>query len=99
MIDTPKLSFPFEPGVYREQDSPDEIMDCVEILLGTEVGERMEVPLYGIPDQTFRQGGADVIELLRIIGVWEPRASTEIDPGTLENRVQEILVKIRSGRG
>lgn len=99
MIDTPKLSFPFAPGAYREQDSSDEVMDCVEVLLSTEEGERTEIPLYGIPDQAFRQNGLDVTRVLGVLDRWEPRASATIERQSLKSLVDSLLVKVTGGSG
>lgn len=78
-VDIPHFSLPFRRDthgrcVVNEQDSDAEILDCVEVLLATERGSRMEVPEYGVPDQVFRQGGADLNAISSAIARWEPRA-------------------------
>lgn len=79
MTDIPKLAFPFSRGSYREQDSDEEITDCVEVLLSTQQGERIEVPEYGLPDQAFKQGGASREAIVATINEWEDRAAVSVE--------------------
>jgi phage baseplate assembly protein W len=79
MPDIPKLAFPFARGAYREQDSDEEIIDCVEVLLSTNRGERIEVPDYGLPDQAFREGGASQEQIVATINEWEDRADISVE--------------------
>lgn len=58
-----------------EQDSKDEIAQCVYAILATEPGTRTELTEFGYPSQLFRQGGADLEELRQVVETWEPRAS------------------------
>lgn len=62
-----------------EQDSPDEVANSVETVLRYTPGDRPDVPDFGTPDQTFKQGGADPDEIERSIETWEPRATTFVD--------------------
>lgn len=98
MADTPHFKFPlrFAAGALQvvEQDDDEEILDCVEVLLSTELGERQEVPDYGISDPAFRQGGADVQGILTQIALWEPRAKVSIDEDSLIDFVQTLSVKV-----
>jgi phage baseplate assembly protein W len=59
-----------------EQDSVEEIEDCVESILRTFVGTRIDAPDFGIPDETFRQQtpstGAELY--IAAIEAQEPRA-------------------------
>lgn len=80
-----------------EQDSDDEIMDCVEVLFSTEVGERQEIPDYGIPDMTFRQGGIDENVLTAALSEWEPRALTDITQTEFANFVERFRVGVKGG--
>jgi len=59
-----------------DQDSPADVTSCVQVLLRTRVGERLEVPQFGVPDPTFMaagQGWAGVLE--QAVQRWEPRAA------------------------
>lgn len=103
MADVPHFSFPFRFAgnqiMVSDQGSDDEILDCVEVLLSTEPGERIDLPAYGLEDQTFRQGGASQSEISSAIRAWEPRALVEIDATALQDRVDNVNVRIRSARG
>lgn len=84
-IDTPQFGFPLHQhggGLlthYVEQDSDEHALDQVEVLFRTELGSRDEVPDYGIPDQNFRQGGANIEELLSAAREWAPAAVLTIE--------------------
>lgn len=99
-IDTPKLSFPFRlranglSAVVVEQDSDAEILDCLEVLLSTEKGSREEVPTYGIEDQTFKEGGIDVEQVLMDITKWEPRAGQSLEADEIVSHIQHARVKV-----
>lgn len=89
-IQNPHIAFPFSLNASgtslrtREQGSDDEIEDKLQVLLGTEIGSRQEVPEYGIKDQAFRQGGAQLEEIAAAIKKWEPRADSSLE------RLQEL---------
>lgn len=82
-LDIPHFDLPFRFGlggsaVCVEQDSVDNVENCVEALFRTEVGQRLEMPEYGIPDQTFTEGGPDPTALATAIDKWEPRAASTL---------------------
>jgi hypothetical protein len=58
----------------NEQDSLDDIADCVVAILNTHLGWRDEVPEFGIPDLTFRRVPIGSADLFDMIGPQEPRA-------------------------
>ena len=76
----PHFSFPLRASgstfAQVEQDSTEEIHDCVEASLRTFEGTRVEAPEYGIPDATFEQLGPDVTadSYLLAVAKDEPRA-------------------------
>ena len=81
MADVPQFAMPFrvESGVVVEveQDSTEEIQQCVEAVLRTIVGTRLlDAPDFGVPDETFVQQmpspSADVY--VAAIEEQEPRA-------------------------
>jgi phage baseplate assembly protein W len=75
--EVPHFAFPFrlENGsvAVQEQDTTDEVAQCVQVLLATPLGERDEQPDYGITDPTF-QADIDQQEILTAVAEWEPRA-------------------------
>lgn len=99
-VEIPHFSLPFRRdlngrAVVVEQDSDEEIVDCVEVLLSTEKGSREEIPEYGIPDQVFRQNGADLAQIGASIDRWEPRAEHFLErDGYLIDMVDRVRVNI-----
>lgn len=84
MIENPHFAIPFRflsgHAVENEQDSIDDIAACVEAILRTEPGSRLDAPEFGTPDQTFSTG-VNVQEVERDIRRWEPRAELAIEEG------------------
>ena len=59
-----------------EQDSPDDVAQCVAVVLATPVGSRAEIPEFGAPRFDFDvPDPADVIEAVK---EWEPRADVDL---------------------
>lgn len=81
--DAPHLRVPLRLDGGRlavvEQDSPEEVAQCVRTLLTTPPGFRMTEPEYGTPDQSYADGGADPDVLLEAVEQWEPRALAWLD--------------------
>lgn len=83
--DIPKLKVPFEinPVTSRaelvEQDSLDEVSQCVTAIAATEIGSREEDPEFGIPDLTFTQNGPDPAAIREAVEEYEPRAEVFTD--------------------
>lgn len=102
-VDIPHFQLPFvlDPDGVRvtEQDSLDEVTDCVQAVLRTTLGERIELPDFGRPDQAFRQNGADLEQLRDAVDTWEPRATVEIDhdPAFLSGQVDRVTVNSKGG--
>lgn len=83
MTDVPHFRVPFNFGRNNhadviEQDSTDDVKQCVEAVLRTPLGSRLEVTDYGIEDQNFKENGPDERSLRRVIDRWEPRADYDI---------------------
>lgn len=95
----PHFAFPFhlEDGraAVVEQDSVDDVATCVEVLLRTNEGERLEVPEYGLRDLVF-QVGFDHPAIRAEIERWEPRASVVIDsaPDVADDLIRRIGVRL-----
>jgi phage baseplate assembly protein W len=79
----PHFAIPFQvvngSAATVEQDSLDDIAQCVQVLVTTTVGERVEAPFYGVPNPMFSEinDGAPGT-WLAAIRKWEPRASAVI---------------------
>lgn len=98
----PHFAFPlrFESGggaTVVEQDTPEEITQCVEVLLRTHDGTRIEVPEYGVSDFAFRVD-VDRSLLLGEVERWEPRARVvfEDDIDRLDALARNIRVSVES---
>lgn len=105
MANIPHFAVPFEIAVtghgaptalVTEQDSPEEILDCVEVVLRYETGYRLEKPEFGTPDQTFAEPAPDTKRIFGAIDIWEPRAepviTAEVDKfDSLISRVKVAL--------
>lgn len=59
-----------------EQDSPDEIAQCVAACLATPEGSRVEAPDYGSPRTDFHVG--NLADLVAAVAEWEPRADIDV---------------------
>ena len=68
-----------------EQDTLDDVTQCVSVLLHTQVGARVLEPDFGIEDPTFSDG-LDVDEVVEAAADYEPRAAIDVidlvDDGT-----------------
>lgn len=102
--ETPHFSLPFRfqgnppVAVMTEQDSVDEIADCIEAVVLTRPGERMELPNFGLRDPTFT--GVSDDDLMTAIERWEPRATIAVEAGwDFDNFAQEVRVTVREDHG
>ena len=104
MTDVPHFSYPFRfttpQAAVTEQDSLDEIADCVLVTLLCPAGFRVELPEFGVPDLTFTQQPVDIDTLREAVDFWEPRALATFDtqPDQLDNLIARVqtLITIRT---
>lgn len=78
-----------------DQDSDDEIIDCIEVLLLTELGERIEDPDYGIPDGAFTENGINETALQAAIIRIEDRAELVLESDAIQDAVQRVRVRVQ----
>jgi phage baseplate assembly protein W len=104
-ITVPHFALPFRlagDGSFAvvEQDSDDEVVQSVEILLRTRVGSRIELPEYGIEDPTFTVV-PDIAGILDAIADWEPRAQVTIgdEIDSKDELMHNISVQVANGGG
>lgn len=95
----PKLFVPLQMGAEGglktvEQDSEQEIAQCVYAILATERGSRIEEPEFGIADPTFEQGGMDLGEALLATSTWEPRAEVRSEQ-EIEDLIADVVFETR----
>lgn len=102
-VETPHFSFPFRfeliPGTgdraaaVVEQQSADEVADCVLRIAHTPRGFREELPDFGITDPTFSQVPVDVERMTEEIREWEPR--TDLRGETMIDSLDELVSIVR----
>ena len=106
MTDVPHFSLPFRfmspYAAVSEQDSIDEIADCVYAVLVCPQGFRVELPDFGLLDPTFSTPRVDENEIREALTLWEPRATTRFEraePPTYDELVDDIqtFVQVRTG--
>lgn len=78
----PHLSWPLtlnSNGSFAalEQDSVEELAQCVAVLIVTPAGSRMEAPDYGSPRPEF--GAVDAAATYAAVLEWEPRVDLTLD--------------------
>lgn len=99
--DIPHLAVPitFANGqaAVVEQDSTDEIAQCVAAIAAYRPGERIDDPEFGIPEQALIENGIDDPEILSAIDRYEPRADIDIETDTsqLEQLVETGRLNLR----
>lgn len=105
--DNPHFAFPFRRGVsgtqvvVTEQDSDDEVVDCVMVLLQTDIGEHPGIPEYGLEDQTFQEGGIDLEYVKSVIREYEDRAIADFEDYEIVDLLHRVklIVSARESTG
>lgn len=64
----------FGQFITTDQDSFEEIANCVEVIVGTDLGQRTALPSFGVEDLAFAGQDAAKARVRQAIGDWEPRA-------------------------
>lgn len=99
MPDIPHFDYPFRiargSAVTVEQDTIEEIVNCVLAIMKTPRGFRIELPEFGVREQTFTENGPSRNEIQRAIEVWEDRARTTIDSGTLDQLAYTVSIQVQ----
>lgn len=94
----PKLRVPFDiigsRAAVVEQDSQEEVAQCVEAYVRTPFGSRIDEPEYGLTDLVFREGDVDTARLERELNEWEPRAAFTLSEEYIEEHVRTIHLNL-----
>lgn len=101
-VDTPHFALPLRLGknghvFLNQQDTGDDILDCVKAIIAYPIDVRKDMPEFGIPDLLFRQQSGAIIEQVRqAISDWEDRATTEVEgePAITDQMISNLLVSI-----
>jgi phage baseplate assembly protein W len=80
----PHFAVPFRFGANGhadcvEQDSHDDVFQCVTAIINTPRGARLDLPDFGIVDPLFDEGGPDTADITAAIEAHEDRASLVVD--------------------
>jgi phage baseplate assembly protein W len=104
VVRVPHFSLPFRfasqgesiASSVHEQDSEEEVMQCVELIIRCPLGFREEKPNFGVMDPTFRASEDLISEIETAILLWEPRAESAL---TIEQKdtVTTIVAKVYGG--
>jgi len=82
-VDVPHFDLPFQlnknGATVVEQDSIDDIVNCVTAIAVTPVGWRTEVPTFGIPDIAMRRFPIGAEDINNWISNQEPRAALVVE--------------------
>lgn len=98
--ETPQPQWPFQLNPQQtaikfvEQDTPQEIAQCVAFVLTTQPGELVTAPQMGLPDPTFKENGVSEDELEEVIHQWEPRATFTFSRNELKKLAQSIEIVV-----
>lgn len=100
-VQVPHFAFPFRFGsagaaVVVEQDTHEEIEQNVKVLVLTELGERMEVPDFGIDDLVF-QTGVDEAAIAQQAREWDDRAEVVMaeEPDRINAMIRNLLIDVK----
>jgi phage baseplate assembly protein W len=101
----PHFDLPFRffgtNAVVVEQDSLDDVGNCVEAILLTHVGSRPEEPTFGIPELTFMTQpiGSDFVR--EIISSQEPRAEVAMTeaPDRFDELIDRVIINLTTRGG
>lgn len=78
MADVPHFDLPFRfvgsSFATSEQDSIDDVANCVETILRTRIGFRTWVPEFGSPEYVFKRSPLGTEDIMAIVSAQEPRA-------------------------
>lgn len=103
MPDVPHFDLPFRWDstghvAVVEQDSVDDVANCVEAVVRTRVGERDEHPNFGSPERLFGELPVTTEELRAAIERWEPRAGLLIEaaPDRLDDLLTRVRIRVRT---
>lgn len=106
MVSIPHFQIPFQVDPVTqhiavvEQGTEDDVRQCIQALVTTEIGSRAELPEYGIPSILFVET-IDASGILAAVLRWEPRAQLMISdaPDAQDEFIRWITVDVMGGNG
>jgi hypothetical protein len=104
-VEIPHFEFPFNIAggkvVEREQDSLDDVANCVRAILLTPEEFRTDIDDFGLADMTFQKQPLPAQGILGDIRIQEPRVSLLIDirPSIIDELIAEVTLELSPGGG
>lgn len=102
-IDLPHFDLPFRftgagPAAVVEQDTDEDVHNCVQAIVRTPIGWRPYVPKFGIDDPTFEVQPVNIRHIEEQILESEPRARTLVsqDIDRFDQLVSNVLIEVSS---
>lgn len=101
MTDVPHFDLPFRftspQAAVVEQDSVEEIAECVLATLLCPLGYRVELPEFGVDDPTFSMPGVDLDAVREAVELWEPRAELLLSqrPDALDELISRVQMHVQ----
>jgi hypothetical protein len=79
-----------------EQDSLDDVTNCVTACVATVIGQRQELPEFGIPDLTLQTQPVYRPDVLAQVLSWEPRAAVVLDqqPDLFDSLIAHVTLSV-----
>lgn len=100
-VQVPHMQWPFRMGgvnssgiAFVEQDSPEEIEQCVALVLVTRPGDFPDEPTLGLIEPAFRQGGVSQADIEAAVHRWEPRAQINFTSDELVAVTQTLGIEV-----
>lgn len=104
-VENPHFALPFRFGgknggaIVHEQDAPEEVLQCIEVLIAYPMGSHPTIPSFGTPDILFKSTAASTTnpdQLKTAILQWEERAAFDLDGNEFltTEMVQQIVNKV-----
>lgn len=99
MPDEPHFDLPFrltgKSFATVQQDSPEDVANCVECIVRTPLGFREDTENFGLDDLTFENQPLNLEEIKTRIQAQEPRATLMLEQDVL-NLVNKLTIKVGS---
>jgi phage baseplate assembly protein W len=99
MAELPHFQYPFRRGpngkvAVVEQDTPEHVDSCLNVIIRCPLGFRDALPEFGWPFPEFQSMPIDPSGLKRALQIWEERAHVRVEAweGTAELAVQHMSV-------
>lgn len=102
----PHFDLPFKldssgHAVVVDQDTLDDVSNCVEAVLRTVLGQRQELQDFGLAELTLQNQPLDTGTIIQQVLEQEPRAVLLIDqaPDQFDSLVARVLVQVSTREG